>query len=211
MVPSRREAHAAALLRDQILWPSLLLGSVDAGRELVGLYRQMAEGGSISPDIMKSVLQAAALQGDRRTLDWFIRRLENSASEHERLNILMAMGCFSDPDCLAAVREYTLRQVPARNKFIPVVSMAANPAAVNDLWPWFISRLEDFESFHPLLFERVITAMVPVAGLPHRREVRDFFEHYLQTHTACADAIRLSLERLEVNRAFRDRCGHDTP
>ncbi len=211
VVPSRREAHAAALLRDQILWPSLLLGSVDAGRELVGLYRQMAEGGSISPDIMKSVLQAAALQGDRRTLDWFIRRLENSASEHERLNILMAMGCFSDPDCLAAVREYTLRQVPARNKFIPVVSMAANPAAVNDLWPWFISRLEDFESFHPLLFERVITAMVPVAGLPHRREVRDFFEHYLQTHTACADAIRLSLERLEVNRAFRDRCGRDTP
>jgi tricorn protease interacting factor F2/3 len=207
VVPSFDEPHSATLLRDQILWPALLLGSADTCRELVERFEQMRSGGRISPDIMKSVLQAAALRGGRRTLDWFIRRLEISGSEHERLNILTAMGCFADQDCLMAVRSYTLQKVPARNKFIPVVSMAVNPAAVKDLWPWFISRLADFESFHPLLFERVIAAIVPVAGLEYHREVTDFFGRYLQSHSQCADAIRLSLERLAVNRALRRRCG----
>ncbi len=211
VVPLSDEPHSATLLRDQILWPALLLGSTDTGRELTECFEQMTAGGRISPDIMKGVLQAAALRGDRRTLDWFIRRLETSGSEHERLNILTAMGCFADSDCLVAVRRYTLEKVPARNKFIPVVSMAANPAAVKDLWPWFMSRLEAFESFHPLLFERVVTAIVPVAGLAYHREVTDFFGRYLQSHSQCADAIRLSLERLAVNRALRRRCRQAAP
>ena len=206
IMPAMDEHHGRSLLRDQILWPTVLFGSSGTRRALQGLFEQLASGGQVSPNIMKRVLQAAALQGDRKVFDWFVHRLETSDSEHERLNLLAALGCFSDPDCIARARRYALEKVPPRNKFIPVVSMASNPAAVKDMWPWFLSRLDDFEGFHPLLFERVIAAIVPISGLGNPREVVDFLGSYLKTHPQCADVIRLSLERLNVNMNLRRRC-----
>ena len=101
-------------------------------------------------------------------------------------------------------RDYVLDHVPDRNRFMPLVAMSANPFAMKELWAWFVDTQERFKDFHPLLFERVIAAIVPVAGLVDPPGVRGFMEHSMEASPQTRDVVRLSLEKLEINRRFRE-------
>ena len=83
--------------------------------------------------------------------------------------------------------------------------MSANPHAVPLLWDWYVNHLAELEQFHPMLYERVIAAIVPVAGIDHAEAVRRFFTGYILKNEKAADVIRLSLERLEINQRMRNR------
>ncbi len=201
--PQTEEDHTTAILRDQVLWRAALLGSqqaVDFGRSQFSLLRQ---GKSVKPDILKSVMQIGALCEGLPAFDWFDVRFRQSVSEHERLNILSALGCFLERSALEKTLDYVLERVPARNKFIPVAAMAANPHGIPLLWPWYRANLKSIEQFHPLLYERVITALVPAAEIEIADEVKTFFGNYLRTSDRARDAIKLALEKLEINLRMR--------
>jgi hypothetical protein len=57
-----------------------------------------------------------------------------------------------------------------------------------------------------MLYERVIGAIVPVCGLGREEAVEEFFKDYLAQDPKFRDVIRLSLEKLEINRRLRDAC-----
>jgi len=202
--PAVDEPHVTAALRDQLLWHGVLYGSEEAQHFADQAFGNLMAGAPVHPDILKAVLQAGALLHDARALAWMTRRLDQTASEHERLAIMTALGCFRDGPTLAAARDYVLDHVPDRNRFIPLVAMAANPHAVNDLWAWFVASQERFKDFHPLLFERVIAAVVPVAGLVDPPGVRAFMERTMEAAPQTRDVVKLSLEKLEINRRFRE-------
>ena len=67
----------------------------------------------------------------------------------------------------------------------------------------YVSNLEQIEQFHPMLYERVVASMVPVAGMQDPQVVKDFFADYMQKTEAAKDVIKLSLERLEINLRMR--------
>jgi tricorn protease interacting factor F2/3 len=98
-----------------------------------------------------------------------------------------------------------LTAVPPRNKFIPIVAMSGNLHAIPLLWDWYVNHLAELEQFHPMLYERVIAAIVPMAGIDHVEAVRRFFVDYVLKNEKAADVIRLCLERLEINQRMRDR------
>jgi tricorn protease interacting factor F2/3 len=150
-------------------------------------------------------MQVGAWSGDAGTFDWFVRKLESSDSEQERMNILRAMAGFRDETVVDQVLAYAIEKVPYRNKFIPLVALTANPDAVPRLWDWYRSRVQDLEQLHPLHYERVVAAMVPVCGLGREDAVRDFFEEHMKKSPLAKDAIKLSLERLEINSRMRQR------
>jgi tricorn protease interacting factor F2/3 len=120
------------------------------------------------------------------------------------MNILIALGCFKDRALIQKSQQYILDEVPARNKFIPVVAMAANPYAIPLLWDWYVSNLDQIEQFHPMLYERVVAAIVPMAGIENPQQVQEFFEDYMQKTDKATDVIKLSLERLEINLRMRN-------
>jgi tricorn protease interacting factor F2/3 len=190
-------------LRDQIIWDAVLYGSSSALEFAGKQFATLMQGGSVHADIMKSVMRVGALSGDDKTFDWFDRQLQESNVEHERLNILSALGCFKDESLIKQSQQYTLNTVPARNKFMPVVAMAANPYAIPLLWDWYVNNLEAIEQFHPMLYERVIAAIVPTAGISRADEVKTFFADYLKNTDKAKDVIKLSLERLEINLRMR--------
>ena len=202
--PDTAEKHTTSLLRDKFIWAAAFLGS-DAAEEFArDRFKALMEGAEIHPDIMKSVLQASAYAGDNRVYDWFAQRLDESRIEHERMNILTALGCFKDDILTGKALQYVLDEVPARNKFIPVVAMSANPHAIPLMWDWYVSHLEEIEQFHPMLYERVIAAIIPAAGLERADEVNKFFADYMQQKDKARDVIKLSLERLEINLRMRE-------
>ena len=118
--------------------------------------------------------------------------------------ILAAIGCFKHGNLIRKAQQYVLDSVPARNKFIPVVAMCSNPHAVELMWEWYVSNLDEIEQFHPILYERVVAAIVPAAGIQRADEVRAFFDDYRAKKDKARDVINLSLEKLEINLKMRN-------
>jgi tricorn protease interacting factor F2/3 len=203
--PRPGERQTTALLRDQLLFEAVQVGSHRATEFALQRFGELARGGSVHPDILKSVLQTGAWHGAGRELEWLERRFQESPSEHERLNVLTASGCFRGRAEIERALDWALKKVPPRNQYIPVVSVAANPNAAPLLWDWYRAHLTRLEQFHPMLYERVIAAIIPVVGPDRVDPVRRFFGDYLKGHEKLADAIRLSLERLEINLRMRRR------
>jgi aminopeptidase N len=201
--PVSDEKQTTTLLRDQILFEAVRYGSAPA--EAFGLKRfdVLRQSGTIHPDILRSVLEIGAWNGDSRIFDWMDRRFQTSPSEHERLTLLTALGCFRGRAEIERVLQYALTSVPARNAYIPVVALAANRHALPLLWDWYVSRLSKIEQFHPMLYERVVAAILPSAGLERPEEVRAFFRDYMRKTDKAVEVIRLSLERLEINLRLR--------
>jgi aminopeptidase N len=157
----------------------------------------------VHPDLMKSAMQVGAFIRNEQAYEWLDRRFQSSKIEHERMNILVALGCFNQKALIQKSLQYILDKVQARNKFVPVVAMASNPCAIPLLWNWYVSNLEQIDKFHPMIYERVIAAIVPMAGMERPQEVKAFFEDYMKKTDKAADVIRLSLERLEINLRMR--------
>jgi tricorn protease interacting factor F2/3 len=202
--PAPEEGHPTSMLRDQLIWDAALYGSRSALDFAVDQFAVLMGGDAVHPDIMKSVMQVGALSGNEQVFDWFDQRLNDSQIEHERMNILTALGCFKDEGLIHKTQQYILDRVPARNKFIPVVSLCSNPHAIAMMWDWYVSNLEQIEQFHPMLYERVIAAIVPTAGIFRADEVKAFFNDYRTKKDKAKDVINLSLEKLEINLRMRN-------
>jgi tricorn protease interacting factor F2/3 len=204
-LPQDEEPHTTSILRDQMLWQGAVWGLEDALDFGAEQFDALTEGRPVHPDIARAVLQIGAWTGDGQALAWLNRRFDQSPSEHERMNILAAFGAFQEWDLAEKALAITLADVPPRNRFMPIVALSANPALQTRLWQWYTGHLASLEDFHPLLYERVITSIVPYGGLDRTAEVRAFAEPYVQTHPHLADAFHLALENLEINQRMRDR------
>jgi hypothetical protein len=154
---------------------------------------------------MKGVMAIGAMRGGEKAYRWLCDRLDCAESEHERTNILVAMGCFDEPALIERALELALEKVPPRNRYIPIAAMGENPRALPLLWEWYTSHLQDLEKMHPIHYERVIAGIVPAAGLDRGKEVQSFFREYLLRHAAVEGVTRLSLEKLAVNTRLRGR------
>ena len=202
--PDDKERQTISMLRDQLIWDAGLYGSDKAVAFACQKFKALMNGEAVHADIIRSVMQVGALQGGNDVFEWLDRQFQRSQVEHERMNILVALGCFKNGNLLRKTQQYVLDTVPDRNKFIPVVAMASNPHAVPLLWEWYVSNLEQIEHFHPMLYERVIGAIIPTAGLLQTDEIKAFFKDYMQKTTKARDVIKLSLERLEINLRMRE-------
>jgi len=202
-LPIPDEKQTTSILRDQLIWDAIRYGSVDLARFAAEQFATLTGGARIHPDIMKSVMQAGARAGDEETLTWFKERFEASAIEHERMNILTALGGFTGSRQIAAVGQYILETVPPRNKFVPAMALAENRHAAAFLWEWYQANLERIEQIHPMIYERIIAAVIGAAGMEAPDALREFFTAYMDKNSRARDVIQLSLERLEINLQMR--------
>ncbi len=163
------------------------------------------QGDTVNSDITKSVMQVGALTGGDQAFEWLERQFLQSDIEHERMNILVAMGCFRDSAVLARSRQSVLQYIPVRNKFVPIASMAMNPYAIPYMWDWYVSNRAEIEQLHPIHYEGVIAAIVPYAGMDRVKEVRAFFGKYLKKNEKLRDVVNLSLEQLAINNRMRKK------
>ena len=201
--PQEGEPVTISILRDQLLWHACLYGDEEAEKFVAEKFYELTRGKEVHADIVKAVLQASARHEKEYALDWMKKRFASSESEHERMNIMAGLACFDEPDLIRKALQFVLDEIPSRNKFMPIAAMGANADAEPLLWDWFVENLPELEKMHPLHFERVITGIVPVGGIEKTETVTAFFEPYMEKNPKIKDAIRLSLERLEINRRLR--------
>ncbi len=163
----------------------------------------MTRGEPVHPDIMKSVMQVGAWTGVEGAFGWFKERLATAESEHERMNVLAALGSFREEGPLDEARKYILDEVPDRNKFVSICHMALNPSAIPHMWEWYLANLEALERLHPVHYERVVAGIVPVCGIGKEEEVEAFFSDYIRKKRTAEDTIRMALEKLAIHSRMR--------
>ena len=202
--PAAEELQTTAILRDQMIWQASLWGWEPAAQFAVDQFRRLTSGQNVPADIAKGIMQVGAWLLGQEALEWLCQRFTQSPSEHERMNILAALGAFQTWELSEQALAFTLDQVPPRNRFIPIAAAAVNPNARLHMWSWYQSHIQVLEQFHPLLYERVITSIFPYGGLENAESVQQFGQKYLETHPALADAMRLALENLEINVRMRE-------
>jgi len=201
--PSPAEPHPVSFLRDRLLWHAVVYGVSEAESFAREKFDRLMSGDPLHPDIQKGVMQAGAWMNNDDAYHRLEKRFHTSDSEHDRINILTALGCFQKESTLEQALRFTLDAVPDRNKFIPIVSAAGTPHPGPFLWDWYVSHREELETFHPLLYERVIAGIVPVCGIHCEEAAAVFFRDYMERPGVPKDAIRMSLERLRINARLR--------
>lgn len=201
--PRVGEALTDSLLRERLLGDGLQYGSEKVMAFALDQFLSLSKGKKVHPDLMKGAMQAGAFLKGREAFDWLEKRFGHSEDEHDRMNVLSAMGCFREKVLIQAAQAYILDQVPSRNRFVTVAAMGINPYAVPLLWDWYVANHHSLESLHPMHYERVIGAIVPFAGLGREEEVRSFMGEHMKRTDRGRDVIRLSLERLEINSRMR--------
>jgi tricorn protease interacting factor F2/3 len=201
--PKPDEKHTTSILRDQLIWHAVVYGSQGVAEFAMDKFASLMKGDRVHPDIMKSVMRVGALNGHDEVFEWFDERLGSSESEHERMNILSALGSFKDKALIERTQQYILDTVPNRNKFIPVAFMAANAHAIPHMWEWYLSNLDALEQFHPMHYERVIASIIPLSGIGKEEEIKTFYKGYMSEKEKAKDVIKLSLEKLEINSRMR--------
>jgi ERAP1-like C-terminal domain len=201
--PTEEDKHTTCILREQLLWNAVLYGSRKVRGFGESKFSSAMKGKKIHPDIMRSVMQVGAFLGGEEAYHWLTNRFHSSGSEHERMNLLVALGCFNQETILKKVLSFVLEEVPDRNKFITIGVLAENRLALPELWRWFLQNQKRVEEFHPIHYERVVASLIPYSGLGRESEVRGFFENYMKKTDKARDVIKLSLEKLEIHSRMR--------
>jgi tricorn protease interacting factor F2/3 len=202
--PKLDEKLTTSLLREHVLWHSVLYDLKEVAQFALDRFRKMMKGEKVHPDLRRSIMQAGAWLGGENAFEWFRGTLDSSESEHERIDVLTALGSFRDRGIMEEVLRYVLESVPDRNKFIPLSYLAVNPFALPNLWEWYVAHLKELEGLHPMHYERIIAAIVPLGGMGKEEQVKNFLEDYARKNEKFKDVIRLSLERLEIHSRMRN-------
>lgn len=201
--PSQEEGLPRSSLRDALLFPAVFFGCKAIESFALARFEDYRRHGDLHPDLLQGVLLTGAFHGDHKTLDWLKRRADSTPSEHERIHILTAMGRFRDAGVLEEVLAYTLKRVPPRNRFVPLVSLGLNPSAQPFLREWFLRHEKALEGLHPLHLSRVLVALIPMASLNGEEEFEGPLRAFVQRTGLPGDVLGLALEKRAVNRRMR--------
>ncbi|MEM2146243.1 MAG: M1 family metallopeptidase, partial [Candidatus Jordarchaeaceae archaeon] len=201
--PKDEDGLQVAIIRDILLWTAYAFGSQKAAQFGAKKFQDLLDGKKIHPDILSSTLRIGAATNDQ-AMDYLMKRvLEEDTPELEKVYSLNALGCLKDKQKVLTALEFNLEKVPKKNRN-QMISMAVQNLAVTDhMWQWFLDNLKKLEQLHPIHFERVINSIVPISGLGKEKEVKKFFEQYMEKNETAKDTIKMALEKLEVNSKLR--------
>jgi len=201
--PGDKEPHGVLRLRSEAVQLGAFLDIpevMDRGSEH---FDGLVGGKKLPPDIRRAVMQAGARAAGNKAYEWFTEQIASVTSEQERINILIAMGCFKDTEQIQKALAYIMEKAPDRNKFIPVAQMARNPNAIPLMWDWYTRSCPALKNIHPLIHERIIGAVIPVCGLEQPDAVKTFFDSAFDASDPAAPVIQMAFEKLEINRRLR--------
>ncbi|MBN1700094.1 MAG: M1 family metallopeptidase [Spirochaetales bacterium] len=201
--PEDNERFTTSILRDTLLYDAAFYGSEAASDFCLKKFQQLTGGIPLHADIFRSVIKAAVLLTPEKSIPWMKERFMSSESEHERLQILSAISCVSDEGIARDILGFILDNVPSRNKYIPINGMIMNPVTASFMWDWFIEHNKTLQSFHPIHYERILAALIPISGLSSEKEITAYFETHMEENEAARDTIKLSLEKLKIYKQVR--------
>ena len=160
---------------------------------------------AVDPDIVPALVSIAAATGGEGEYQQLLDRYRNPATPQEEVRYLMALAGFSNEGLVRRTLDLAATEVRTQNAPFLVNAALANLHHGDKAWAWLTERwgelLEKFpDNSHARMIESVSVLPSSVAA-----EVRTFLsEHPVK---AGQKTVEQTLERLDVNVAFREREG----
>jgi len=209
--PQPNESHLDALLRGVVLHE---IGHYEEDSVIAEararFERYIHDPQAVHPDLRSTVLNLAALGGDRSTYD-ALREVERRATlQEEKLRALTALTHFRQPDLLRDTLVLSLSPVVRSQDTIRVVAgVAMNPHGRELAWEFVQAHWSEFDQRYGgggFLLTRLIESVTSsFTTLAKEREVAEFFlRHPVPSATR---TIQQCLERIRINTRwlFRNR------
>jgi puromycin-sensitive aminopeptidase len=199
----RRGTLRATLLAALGTWAA----DLEIRRQAITLHGESLAGrATIPPDLADAVVGAVAAGGGQAAYDTCYQTYCHPATPQEEERYLYSLAGFEEPELVARTLELSITKVRTQNAPFLIAHLLANraggPAAwhfVAKHWDRLLSRFPD--SSIPHMLETIPFLLQPGVSA----EVHEFFStHSLRSGQR---TLEQTLERLDINVAFRDREG----
>jgi puromycin-sensitive aminopeptidase len=171
--------------------------------------RYLSDRSAIEPNLADALVAIVARDGDLPLFERIREAVTRAATPQERRRFQLALGDFRDPAASSQARDLCLTtEVPTQDVGFLLIRLLGNRSArektwdfIQEHWPEISKRLP------PLMASRLIEATAALQSRELRKQVSIFFRtHPVETG---ARALRLALERFDVNEELRRRAGRD--
>ncbi|MEA3076359.1 MAG: tricorn protease interacting factor [Actinomycetota bacterium] len=166
----------------------------------------LADRGSVDPDIVPSLLTIASTTGGEGEYQQILERYRHPATPQEEVRYLMALANFANEGLLHRTLDLAATEVRTQNAPFLVNAALGNREHGATAWRWLAERWDELlgrfpDNSHARMIENVSSLSTPELAA----EVRAF----LSAHPVKAGqkTVEQTLERLDVNVAFRSRSG----
>jgi tricorn protease interacting factor F2/3 len=200
--PKEDEPPQVSDTRATLLWSAFKFGSAKVAEFGAVKFQDVLEGREIHADIRSTILRIGAEVSDQ-AMEYFKERvMAEETPETEKIMIISALGAFKTKEKVFEALKFALENIPLKNKYITINSAGGNLAFIDHSWKWFLDNLDELQKLHPMHFQRVILGLTTLGGLGKEDEVRSTLLN-ASFYNKHADAIKMALEKMEVNSRFR--------
>ncbi len=204
------EKNTTTLLRSIAITSLGLLHDAVVLQEAAERFALIQRGKEVDANLRGAVYALAAWQGDERTYKYLLQRYRQEKVPEENRKLLRSLGVFQSPALLK--KSLALSQSSAvrlQDAILLPMAVAGNPAAEEKLiWNWtkqnwhkLQQRFSSGTHMLPYLVQNVGGASSPQL----LQEVRAFFMQKKNMRDDIKQAVKQTLERIEVNVRFVER------
>lgn len=203
----RGEKPMTPLLRAVVLNEAGLAGDLDTIREAHAIFKMIARGELIDPDIRGAVYRIVAHSGDVKEFNRLAQMYRKTDLHEEKNRIGAALGYFKNRLILGKAAAFAVSDDVRPQDTVGIISsIGSNPHGrgvwltfVKKNWPMLLTRYGD--GGHTLA--RLVKAISGSAEEKHLKEFKQFFKN--NPAPGAERAIEQVLERLESNILWRKR------
>lgn len=204
--PQTRTLRRASLFR--------LVGMLAENREVADeaatrLDAFLDDSTTLDANLSDSFVSIAAREGDYERFTRMRGAVENTRTPQERRRLQLALGDFRQTRAMEQGLGITLTpEVPTQDVGFLLIRYLSNRVARPLAWAFIQKNWEAIGGrLPPMMASRLIEATALLQSKDHRKEVATFFkENPVET---AARALKLSLERFDVNEEFRRRAADE--
>ncbi|MCY3412254.1 MAG: M1 family metallopeptidase [Candidatus Heimdallarchaeota archaeon] len=200
--PQENEDRDISSIRGGLILNAVRFGSETAEKFALGLYADIKEGKSVTPDLLPNILRIGAMK--LNDVDYLKSKFENASNEQESVIYLGTLGHFTDLSIIEEMQMYAFDKVPSRNRTTIINPILANPEARKTIWTWYLANLDNFEALHEYMYQMALTTLIPRC-VDNKDEVREFFLDYIKKKPHFKDAVDIGLERIEIDAQLKNR------
>ncbi len=193
-------------LRESLLWSAFTYESEKITHYCEEKFKDLLKGEKIHSDIISSVLKVGSVLNPDAD-DYFKKQLKDEkVSEGEKVRILNALSCIKDKSKLEDLLEFNFKEIPKRNRVNILAGILRNPESHDWLWEWYIKNFQTIMKEFPLMHAAMtIVMIVPIVGIGHEEEAKNFFEPLMKQIPMATATIKMALEKLEIYSKFKEK------
>jgi tricorn protease interacting factor F2/3 len=202
------ESNTTIMLRSSAIYNLGMLGDESVLSKSRELFDGYLKGKEIEPNIRTSVYKIEAKYGGRKRFEKLIELYGKTEIPEEKIRLLVAIGCVSEPELIDEALKFTLTKNVRRQyvDFIPSL-VTYEDYGKKIIWPWVKANWQKFKSMYergPGGLDGFVSILSVLDDEKTKGEIEIFFKDKRNYRDDIKRSIAKTLEFIEINMKFKE-------